>query len=256
MPYPVLAQFSRQQMASLTGLPDDVLGYWMREGLLVSLQPETGKGYHRRFDFRQVHLAALLGELWGFGVKVASLKSFAELVNRGIAFADDYYLKYDEIAVVIRIAYRLQAFRSRMLTWDSDPLIGRVDQLPSDELELIEQVLRDKNPENVRRKFVLHAAEGLLQRHESRALAIYSDLVREDHLEKRGISGQEHLDERSLYIWLDSEAKWHIVPPSLIGTLGPKIKSPRSAIVLSVSLIFRQIWSPETDTEVADKHDD
>jgi hypothetical protein len=86
--YPVNISFSRKQIAQVVGTTDDVLGYWMREGLLVPTSGGSGKGSHRSFDYRQVHTAAILHELRGLGVNIAGLKWFASTIQRGITLAD------------------------------------------------------------------------------------------------------------------------------------------------------------------------
>lgn len=249
MPYPVAAQFSRQQVAAITRLPDDVLGYWMREGLLVPLRPSAGKGDHRSFDFRQVHLAALLGELRTFGVKSGALKSFADMINRGISFATQYGLNDSEAYYVANLAERLSKYRrgKDVDILDEDRNVGW--RSAKNEQEIIKQLLQFAD--NIRVDVVLKAA-GNLPDEDHTALLAYDDLVRDEHLIRRGVSevGGER-DEWIWYVWPDEQLNWQFVAAEGGSGVGWRIRHLRSVIVLSISLIVRGLWQPDLESEVA-----
>ncbi len=75
IPYPPKGLFSRKQVSKHTGISDDVLGYWLKEDLLVAEVQEDRK--HRRFSYVQVNIAAILGQLRTHGANIGQLRSVA-----------------------------------------------------------------------------------------------------------------------------------------------------------------------------------
>ncbi|CAH0496391.1 MerR family transcriptional regulator [Novosphingobium sp. CECT 9465] len=76
--------FTRVQIARMTGIDDSTLNYWMREGLLRAAEGGTGRGSHRRFEYREVSLAALLQQLRGFGIGTPSLAAIARRFHEAV----------------------------------------------------------------------------------------------------------------------------------------------------------------------------
>jgi len=70
-------QITRQQLGTITGISDDVLAFWIKNGLLVATSGGEGRGSHRRFDGFQANIAAILAEMRNFGINLAGLRSFA-----------------------------------------------------------------------------------------------------------------------------------------------------------------------------------
>lgn len=69
--------FSRIELVQKTGIPDDVVNYWTREGVLRARVGGEGRGNPRRFDYPEIMLAAVLDQLRGFGLNVAALKGLS-----------------------------------------------------------------------------------------------------------------------------------------------------------------------------------
>lgn len=78
--------FSRVELHRKTGIPDDVLNYWLREGVLRAREGGDGRGNPRRFDYPEIMLAAILDELRSFGLNVAALKGLSERFHQAIDF--------------------------------------------------------------------------------------------------------------------------------------------------------------------------
>lgn len=57
------ALFTRQQIRHRTGIREDLLNYFVREGLLEASEGGGGKGQHRRFKAIEVTLAAIMNQL-------------------------------------------------------------------------------------------------------------------------------------------------------------------------------------------------
>lgn len=79
--YPVRESFSRQQVHERTGIADDVLAFWIKQGLLVPLPAE--RRAHRRFSYEQLHIAAYLNALRSIGANVGVLRKFATMFQDG-----------------------------------------------------------------------------------------------------------------------------------------------------------------------------
>lgn len=105
--YPVDQLFSRQQLQQITGIPDDVLGYWFKEELLVS-EPAEGRK-HRRFRFYQAHVAVVLEAMRSLGANIGVLRSFAGAMQRGWDLAAGR--TPDQLQATSALAWQLNAFR-------------------------------------------------------------------------------------------------------------------------------------------------
>lgn len=92
--------FTRSEICARVGLSDDVLAYWIVQGLIVPVETETGRGKHKRFRFHQINLAALLNELRGFGANIDSLRGLAAKLNDAFAFAETLSSEYNVLATI------------------------------------------------------------------------------------------------------------------------------------------------------------
>ncbi len=80
--------FTRSQISDLAKIPGDVLNYWMREGVLRPREGGEGRGLHRRFDYPEVMLAAILDQLRGFGLGLPALSKLADRFHRARDYMD------------------------------------------------------------------------------------------------------------------------------------------------------------------------
>lgn len=78
--------FSRVELHRKTGIPDDVLNYWLREGVLRAREGGDGRGSPRRFDYPEITLAAILDELRGFGLNAAALKGLSDRFHEALDY--------------------------------------------------------------------------------------------------------------------------------------------------------------------------
>lgn len=114
--------FTRQEMALLTGIADDVLAFWIKSGLLVASSGGAGKGSHRKFTGHQVNIAGVLAELRNFGINLAGLRSFAKQLQRGTALcesAECNFASFHEAMELRWMADELKAHRP-VRVWGED----------------------------------------------------------------------------------------------------------------------------------------
>lgn len=109
---PSRSLFSRQQIGELTGLDDTTLNYWSREGLLVPSEGGKGRGSHRRFDFVQVNIAAILGQMRRFGLSITVMRSFAELLQKAATIGNEQKLHPGNYVTAASLATKLHRFRA------------------------------------------------------------------------------------------------------------------------------------------------
>lgn len=79
--YPIRETFSRQQVHERTGIADDVLAFWIKQGLLVALPAE--RRAHRRFSYEQLHIAVVLNAMRSLGANIGILRKFSAALQNG-----------------------------------------------------------------------------------------------------------------------------------------------------------------------------
>lgn len=104
--------YTRQQLGKLAGLDDTTLNYWSREGLLVPTEGGQGRGSHRRFDFVQVNIAAILGQMRRFKLSLTVMRSFAELLQKAAVLGSGRDLHPGNYVSAANLADRLDEFRN------------------------------------------------------------------------------------------------------------------------------------------------
>jgi len=109
---PTRILFTRQQVGELAELDDTTLNYWSREGLIVPTEGGKGRGSHRRFDFVQVNIAAILGQLRRFRLNIAMMRSFAELLQSAAQIGAARELHPYNYLLAAKLANYLHNFRN------------------------------------------------------------------------------------------------------------------------------------------------
>jgi DNA-binding transcriptional MerR regulator len=104
--------FTRQQLGELTGLDNTTLNYWSREDLLAPSEGGAGRGSHRRFDFVQVNIAAMLGALRQFRLGLNVLTSFADMLQEAAKLGRIVSLHPGSYTDATSLADTLHRFRS------------------------------------------------------------------------------------------------------------------------------------------------
>lgn len=231
--YPSNIQFTRQQMSAATGLADDVLAYWLKEGIIRPTAGGSGKGSHRKFDYVQVHIAAILREVRQFGVNIASLREVSDILQRGVDICSRHSFHRASFREAAYFVTSLLAFQSgepvRIFDRDTDDFRSAVNeveiahhhssQFDHDEWELVEAFART------------------LQGDDIIAVRLYADLTDPDNLIEVGVGKAENWDEKLWSIWRDSDGRWRVNEPHAMP------HGVMSSVSIAVSLVIRRLWS-------------
>lgn len=96
--------YSRSELAELARVPEEVVAFWGREAIIIHAEGGDGRGSHKKYDFAQVNIAAILGSIRRqFAPKTEVLKSLAErlqLAVRLISSSNLYYLNAERAAAL------------------------------------------------------------------------------------------------------------------------------------------------------------
>lgn len=109
---PLADLFIRSEITALTGVDDSTLNYWMREGVLAWSSGGTTRGSRRRFDFRQVNIAAALGAMGGLRPSIGPLRSLGALLQSAVRLGDAGTLHPSNYLEAARLATALADFHA------------------------------------------------------------------------------------------------------------------------------------------------
>ncbi len=125
--------FTRVQIAQLTGIDDSTLNYWMREGILRATEGGTGRGSHRRFEYREVTLAGVLQELKMFGIGTPDLASISQVFHDALDWMSDHEISYENYYSFLDLC-RIQRDINHHGSFQAH-LLGKPDEEPFSHLE-------------------------------------------------------------------------------------------------------------------------
>jgi len=254
--YPVARQFSRQQVQEITGISDDVLGYWLREGLLVAIPSEGRK--HRRFGFEQLHVAVILNAMRSLGANISVLRAFAGAMQHGIVIATKSGLDHEQLSRGIDLARSLNRFRRGEVVkvyrdeWLTAPRhVARsmeAERPAKDEAGIVTDWLTKNHQEGDMAQAIPFMRE--LTDAELFCLQLGLELTFPEYVEWR------HPDYNYVWVaWLDSDGS----PKVLSGedsNLPIQPTPPLAAFYISVSRLVRPLWvTAEDDAADREKRD-
>lgn len=252
--------YARSQIAALTSIDASSLNYWSREGILVASAGGGGQGSHRRFDFVQVNIAAIFGQLRRFGLNIGALRSLADVLQAAARLGASYDLHPSNYLTAAQIASALHRFRSgnpvlipaRSLN-EARPtdLYGQaysdwlMAKRPAENEDEVVNHLTGIANEYDPRENVIAAAEGIGPGQETCA-RIYGDLVYD--ILAPGYSGG--------YSWLlalDDDGTWRIAfgeGAKFFDTiLSEDPEEFGAGLFLPVAGVIRKVWNLKTPDE-------
>lgn len=146
--YPVNETFSRQQVHERTGIADDVLAFWIKQGLLIPLPAE--RRAHRRFTYQQLHIAAVLNAMRSLGANIGILRKFAAALQDGFVTWSDSGLEPEALWPAISLCVSLDKLsRGERVEVQASADDYRRSLLATNESELIQGWLWEQANEGV-----------------------------------------------------------------------------------------------------------
>ncbi len=97
---PTQEPLSRSGITSLTGVPRDVLTFWVRQGVVRPIDAPAGTGRHLRFQWYEANIAAVMLQFRRLGFNVESLHSIGQLYRDAIAWADELEVSRDDVRAI------------------------------------------------------------------------------------------------------------------------------------------------------------
>lgn len=88
---------SRSGIRGRTGVPNDVLTYWIRYDLVRPIVAPSGVGRHLSFRWYEANIAAVMNHLRVLGVKIEGMLSIARVYRDAIAYFDGLGVNRDEV---------------------------------------------------------------------------------------------------------------------------------------------------------------
>lgn len=233
--------FTRSRVARFTGLSDDVLAHWTKEGLLLPSNDASGAGQHKEFDYIEVQKAALLGNLRNFGCNLDALRWLSSIIDRGraIAAATEFWPAHRlwELRTPLEFYRRLLAGERVMITDFSNPDHDIVPALTID--DCMQSLLWDWKNESVDQDRLRESLRRILERFNSEldaaACELMPDLVPERFLDTR--------TDSAFLVWRERN-QWQIFCSSEASNLsGNDGNRPLAGIIVYVTRILRELWS-------------
>lgn len=243
--------FTRQQVAELIGMSDDVLSFWSKNELIAPTSGGEGKGRHRKFDLFQVNIAAVLVELRKFGINIGAMRSLSRLLQHGVALARTAECNFWGINDALRIHADLEYFRRGLdvpvsqQSWEDG--YGRKDSRP-----LPDRMATSEEDILASTRFDQHN----FRDHAEKIAAFAGRIGTDDRLPLQLFFDLNHraygyVWDNELSDWGDSE--WVVVPKDdgeleiFIGAggdyfLGGNEHRIRSGLFLAPGAIFRHVW--------------
>ena len=237
------------------------MNYWSREGLLVPSEGGNGRGSHRKFDFVQVNIAAILGQIRRFGLNISVMSSFAELLQKAAALGSGRELHPSNYATAARLANKLSSFRvgqtvmirGRLQSEEPPPHLrggAYADWLSAKrpaatEQEIIDDLIGARDDYDSIQAIVA-ASEAIGPGRQTEA-EIYADLVYD-------LLAPGYSDTYSWLLGFGPGGAWKIEFGSEGGKFFERIGAPSSedfgpGIFLPVSGIIRAVWGLKTPAQ-------
>ena len=94
---PLQQPLSRSGITTRADIPNDVMTFWVRRGLVRPIDAPSGMGRHLRFEWYEANLAAIMNQLRMVGVSIDALLSIATKFRRAIAWASDLGVSRDDV---------------------------------------------------------------------------------------------------------------------------------------------------------------
>ncbi|MDE2561909.1 MAG: MerR family transcriptional regulator [Sphingomonadales bacterium] len=242
--YPLTETFSRQQVQAITAISDDVIAFWIKQGLLIPKPAATRA--HRRFGYEQIHVAAVLGAFRSLGANVGVLRKFSEAIQEGIRLAESSRLSYDELRMGYYLAKNLNKFRrGDPITvtdagwwedgeaWKSVAASRKYERPPLDEDDIIAEWMRNNRNDKTATSEAADFARTLSDTQADR-ISMWQELCSPEHLARPDISW-------SWVAWIDEAGNARVSSCENLDADSLR-DGPIAAFYLSIARLIRGMW--------------
>lgn len=113
IPVPSLEPLSRSGITFRADIPNDVMTFWVRRGLVCPIEAPSGMGRHLRFEWYEANIAAVMSQLRQFGVPIDGLLQIADTFRASIAWAKSYGLTNRNDVTALWQTFIVHAFHER-----------------------------------------------------------------------------------------------------------------------------------------------
>ena len=245
--YPTHLHFTRQQIAELTGVSDEILAFWLKHQLLVTNgDAVSGRGRHKRFGYVQIHIAAILNQLRNFGVNISGLRSVSEIlqaaVKTGERVVTDELRRSDCLHHATHFENVSQEYLHGKKRSESKEIGSEWRECDTFDEWFATYVEKHSYDPALNDAIALY---NTLKPGEGRLIGLYVDLTNSGHFQ-RGADGGRGWDEYVFSIAPSSKGEWLLVAyEEDTSSLKEWMAEPPSYISIRVSKLIRDIWQPK-----------
>lgn len=130
IPVPSQQPLSRSGITYRADIPNDVMTFWVRRGLVRPIDAPSGMGRHLRFHWYEANIAAVMNQLRMVGVSIDALLSIASKFREAIAWASELGVSQDDVYAMMTYRnlryglekrdYSLEEFNSELKSWSDE----------------------------------------------------------------------------------------------------------------------------------------
>lgn len=238
--------FTRSQLAELSRVGDGVLSFWLKNDVVKPIASGLGRGAHRRFSAYSVTIASILGSLQPYALKLASLRSFSELLYSAVELCSETNLHPWSISTAGQLARDIHRFRSgekfQCYIYRYDDEKNEYDvsvEMPQTESDLfgdISHMWSDYDP-----------AEKIINFAKTLGPVDYqlTEIFAEISVEMFGLE----TGDTAWLLWQDREAHWRISRQSEPNDRFIGFPESETAIFIAVGKIISRVWNIDLEAK-------
>ncbi len=234
------ATFTRGKLARFAGLTDDLAAHWVKEGLLVSVDEGQGAGTHKEFTVFQVNKAAILSFLRKMGCNIASLRWFAETLERGWEIASKYPgVTHKDLWQGASLAYGFKKFEvGEAKVFNPDYSSSKAGSEPSRILaQSREEVIEGFLLGDERSEYGVQIAEEIYKSpYDHLAIELAADLYNEELLSDRN-------GEQAAWLAWPSGEGWRVFSAGDAKNLSGLDEPIDGGILIVVGRLIQKVWN-------------
>lgn len=129
IPVPSQEPLSRSGITTRANIPNDVMTFWVRRGLVRPIEAPSGMGRHLRFEWYEANIAAIMNQLRMVGVSIDAMLSITTKFRQGIAWATELGVTRDDVFAMITYRnlrtglderdYSVEYFNQELESWSN-----------------------------------------------------------------------------------------------------------------------------------------